>query len=774
MRINGSELMSTFNFTEKYSRFNREESRRETWDESVDRMFDMHLRKYSDKLTTPALEEFELVRQAVKDKKLLGSQRALQFGGKGVEKHNMRIYNCAVSYADRPRFFAECFYMLLCGCGTGFSVQKHHVAQLPGLISITSFADESEAYVVEDSIEGWSDALDALINYFLGLREKFPEFDFSLIRERGAPLSVGGTAPGPEPLKKALEKIQTVFETCILLGRKRLRPIDVYDIVMHAADAVLSGGVRRSATIALFSPDDREMAFAKTGNWYVENPQRARSNNSAVLLRDEDNLEDFKTLMRAVREFGEPGFIFVSSREHIYNPCVEIGMCPVLIRDKDGEIVQEYTLELLDFDKRAEQEAAGYSFESGWQCCNLSEQNAAIWKTREDALLSAKYAAILGTLQAGYYEPGYLTEASKHIIERESLLGVSMTGMMDNPKFAFDPTLQSDMAEVVRETNKIWAPLLGLRTFARGTCVKPAGNSTILLSILFLYASGVNPHKTNTRMYRLVQVPKDSPVGQYFQKHNPHMVEESVWSANKTDNVIKFPITIKPGALSVNDMSAVKFLEYVKLTQENWVTKGTNRPMSCEGLTHNVSNTCEVNPDEWGEVGRYIYNNRHSFSGISLLGKSGDFMYRQAPMQRVYFEDELIERFGAANVGAAKHMRRHINNRYGSIYNVMMALKMVLQGYSSEEAVKGSAIHKELMWDTYKRIRSTIHLEEADDILLLLSSVFQEEEWNALVSDMVKVDYTGLIEEKDITKPTDSVACAGGVCDVDFTIPKDN
>lgn len=774
----GSQLMSAFSFKSKYARYNAQAQRRENWEEAVNRMFDMHHKFYAGKLSQTDLLELQEIRTMVHDKRLLGSQRGLQFGGEGVLRHHMRIYNCSVSYADRPRFFAECFYMLLCGCGTGFSVQRHHVAQLPELVDVHS-SFEVQDYPVEDSIEGWSEALNALVNFYFGLRSgthrKYskPFFDFSQIRPRGAPLSVGGTAPGPEPLKKALKKIEAIFEQALELDRERLRPIDVYDIVMHAADAVLSGGVRRSATIALFSPDDQEMIFAKTGNWQIENPQRARSNNSAVLLRSEDNLENFRSLMKAVREFGEPGFIFVSSREHLYNPCVEIGMCPVLIRDANNEIVSEYTLDLLDFSKRSTHVQNGYSFVSGWQCCNLAELNAAIWESREQALAAARAGAVLGTLQAGYTNPGYLLPESELIIQREALLGVSMTGMMDNPKFSFDETLQQEMAAVVLETNAEWALKLGLNTCARGTCVKPAGNSTVILSDEYLLASGVNPHKTSGRMVRRVQLHKDDPIGQWFQQHNPHMVEESVWSANNTDNIITFPITIREGAFSIDNLSAIDFLSYVKNTQLNWVIPGTRRPMSVEGLTHNVSNTCDVSPEEWTEVGRFIFENQETFSGLSLLGRSGDYMYRQAPMQRIVFEDELAQMFGTANVGAAKHIKRHIERRYGSLYDVMIPLKMVLEGYSSEEAVVGSPVHSELLWDTYKRIRAIIHVEDADEILMLLASIGHEEYWNNLVNNMVPVDYELLFEDSDMTKAEDTVACGGGICDLDFLIPNE-
>jgi ribonucleoside-triphosphate reductase (thioredoxin) len=777
-KVKGSGLMAAYNFKEKYARYNGEESRREEWPESVRRMFYMHDNAYAHLLSPEDLAEVSDAEDSVRAKLLLGSQRALQFGGKGVEAHNMRIYNCAVSYCDRPRFFAEAFYMLLCGCGVGFSVQQHHVAQLPKFR--THPTQISKVVTIKDSIEGWADALDYLVSYYLQLapidhaQEIFakPEFDYSEIRDRGAKLSVGGTAPGPEPLRRALEKIKAIFERAIANGQAELRSVDAYDIVMHASDAVLSGGVRRSASIALFSPDDELMAGAKTGNWFIDNPQRGRSNNSAVLVRGVDNLENFKRLMRSVREFGEPGFIFVESLEYIYNPCVEVGMCPVLILDPNGDVVEQYTLDLLNFTKRNEWTAEGYTFRSGWQCCNLTEMNASAWTSQHDAYKCARHAAIIGTLQAGYTDPGYLTATSQLIIERESLLGVSMTGMMDNTTLSLDPIVLRRMAEIVRETNAEWAAKIGINPAARTTCVKPAGNSSVLLSERFFVASGCHAHHAK-RMIRRVQAHKDGPILQWFKEHNPHMIEESVWSANKTDDVISFPIEIQEGALTKDHFTAIQFLSTVALIQKNWVIPGTARPMSCEGLTHNVSNTCTVQPDEWGDVGRYIYENKKLFSGLSLLSSSGDFIYRQAPMQRIVFEDELAEQFGRSNVGAAKHLKRHIERRYGSLHDVMMPLKMVLEGYTTEEAIEGTKVHPELLWDTYKRIRAVIHVEDTDDILFLLSAIGHEELWKSLTENMVDVDYSQLYEGEDLTKLADNIACGGGSCELDFSIPKE-
>ncbi len=310
----------------KYAKYNPEAGRREFWDEQVERVFKMHREKLGDSLYEQIKDDMEFAQRMVEKKRVLGSQRALQFGGSPILKKNPRMFNCVVSYCDRPRFFQECIYLLLCGCGCGFSVQKHHVDKLPKLALPSS---EKKVYQIPDSIEGWSDALGILMcSYFDSDLTEFQdyrgvqvEFDYSLIRPEGAPLSSGGKAPGPDGLMRALEKIRYLLNKTTIHNGK-LRPIDAYDVCMHASDAVLSGGIRRSASISIFSPDDEEMIKAKTGSWFIENPQRGRSNNSVLLVRNETSKEQFSQLMHSVKEFGEPGFIWTENKETLYNPCV--------------------------------------------------------------------------------------------------------------------------------------------------------------------------------------------------------------------------------------------------------------------------------------------------------------------------------------------------------------------------------------------------------------------------------------------------------------------
>lgn len=308
-----NDTMSEYIFMNRYSRYLPRKKRRETWNEAVDRVRDMHIKKY------PTAEEsilwaFEQVRQ----KRVLPSMRSMQFGGKPIEEKNARMYNCTYSPVDRVEFFSEAMYLLLCGCGVGFSVEFENVNKLPTLKK-PSFT-EVKHITLEDSVEGWSDCVKELVqSYVDGVTV---EFNYKKIRKQGTPIKSGGKAPGHVPLRRAIEKIRNILDGVVERENPRLKTIEAYDIIMHSSDAVLSGGVRRSATICLFSPDDADMMSAKTGNWFQENPQRARSNNSVKLVREDTSKEQFMRIFETQKEFGEPGFYFVNNKDTGTNPCL--------------------------------------------------------------------------------------------------------------------------------------------------------------------------------------------------------------------------------------------------------------------------------------------------------------------------------------------------------------------------------------------------------------------------------------------------------------------
>lgn len=615
-------LLSDAKFYEGYARFKEDEGRYETWSEAVDRVIKMHTSFYADKMSTKLMSLMDEAADAYKHRLVLGAQRALQFGGDQLFKHQMRMYNCTSTYADRPDFFGEIFYILLCGAGAGFSVQRHHVGKMPKIVHRTK---APKLHVVEDSVEGWATALDVLMSTFFENGGKYPEyagrkvaFDLSQIRPKGSKISGGFKAPGSEPLRRSLDRIEYILTGLTLQEKStQLRPIHVYDIVMHAADAVLAGGVRRSATICLFSPDDNEMASAKTGNWYIDNPQRGRSNNSAVIVRNEITRDQFAKLMTSIKQFGEPGFFFVDDKDITTNPCVEIGMYPQI----DGQ--------------------------SGWQGCNLTEINGGMCDSEEVFFKACRAASILGTLQAGYTNFKFLSDASRKIFEREALLGVSITGWMNNPKTLFDEKILQKGAQIVRDTNKEVAALLGINAAARTTCVKPSGNASVLL----MTASGI--HADHSPMYiRNIQLNKDTEVAKLIKRINPNMVEESAWSSGKTDYVVSFPVVAKGGSIFKDELIGIKHLDLIKKAQEYWVNAGTNIDLCThKGIRHNVSNTVIV--DNWDEIEQYVFDNRDYFAGISFLPMSGDKDYFQAPNTQVLNAEQLTEKYGAGAIMAS-------------------------------------------------------------------------------------------------------------------------
>ena len=728
-------FLSETKFYDGYSRFKDESNTYETWEEAVDRVLSMHEENYSEH--TNKLEKYiEEARTAYKEQRVLGAQRALQFGGEQLKKHQMRMYNCTSSYADRPAFFGEFFYILLCGAGAGFSVQEHHVAKLP---QISQRTKQAKGYIVEDSIEGWASALDVLMSsYFVGggKHEDYEGrrvfFDLSQIRPKGAKISGGFKAPGPEGLRRALDKIEYMLQGLVMDTKESvsLRPINVYDICMHAADAVLSGGVRRSATICLFSPEDEQMMNAKTGNWFMDNPQRGRSNNSAVIVRDEATPEMFAKIMDSVKSFGEPGFYFTTSKEHTTNPCVEIGMFPQ------------------------------YKGESGWQGCNLTEINGGKCTTEEDFYQACRAAAILGTLQAGYTDFKFISETSKKIFDREALLGVSITGWMNNPDILFDEKVLKKGASIVKKVNKEVASIIGINAAARTTCVKPSGNASVLLQT----ASGI--HAEHSPMYiRNVQMNKESEITQAISRTNPFMVEDSVWSAGGTDVVVSFPIVPKTGSLFKDNLYGVKHLELVKKAQKAWVVAGTNEDLCADkGLHHNVSNTIIV--DDWDEVEKYVYKNRYSFSGISFLAPTGDKDYNQAPNTQVISADEMVNKYDQGAIFASGMVVDALK-----VFDNLWTACATAVGMGEDLSVESSENSAKKDWVRRFNAFAENYLEgDIKKTEYCLKDSYLLHKWNKIQKNLKPVDWEADLTERVYTDvdTIGAAACAGGACEIDF------
>lgn len=660
--------------------------------------------------------------------------------------------NCVGSYCDRPRFFQECFWLLLCGCGTGFSIQKHHVARLPKLEA--SVMSNVKTYTIPDTIEGWADAAGVLFsNYFaIPTEPRFEEysprhcgrvqFDDSLIRPEGSPLSSGiGKAPGPKGLMKALSRVQILLDGCIEQGQDRLRPIDCLDGVCHLSDAVLSGGVRRSSSMGVFSLDDMELVNAKIGNWREDNPQRARANISAILLRNETSFQQFASLVENVKQFGEPGFLWADDLELLCNPCSEIAFWCYVIRNLD--LFSEF---LKGYDSRGYQcQPEDIGLESGWQGCNLSTINCATLKDLEDFKERGRAASVIGTLQAGYTQFDYLTPASSAIFQNEALLGVSMTGMMEQFEIALNPEYQEEVAKVVKKTNEEAAKKIGINIAARTTCLKPEGTSSCLLGT----SSSMHPHHSK-RYLRLVQANKSENPYQHFKKSNPQACEESVWCANKTDDIIYFPVEVPDGAKTKNQLPGIELLKIVKSIQQHWVDKG-KCPKRCAQpwLRHNVSNTINVLPEEWDEVTEYIYNNRKSFCGITLLSHSGDKDYPQAPFTAVYTPREIVREYG----DAALWTSGLIEIALAAFDNDLWAACDCVLGNENPKILSQICKFADKYFDGNIR-----------RVTYCMKDVYNWKRYYDLTRSFQPVDYTTMVETEDETKPQEEIACSGGAC----------
>ena len=576
-----NKILSDITVHMKYARYLPKEKRRETWEELVTRNKKMHIKKY------PELqEEIEENYKYVYQKKVLPSMRSMQFGGKPIEVAPNRVYNCAFLPIDHIASFSECMFLLLGGTGVGYSVQKHHVEKLPEIQKPNY--KRTRRYLVADSIEGWADAVKVLINSYFKGGSKI-RFDFSDIRPKGSRLvTSGGKAPGPQPLKECLVKVQGILSE--KENGDKLEPIEVHDIVCHIADAVLAGGIRRAALISLFSADDEEMLAAKIGNWWETNPQRGRANNSVVLMRHLITKEFFMKIWERVKESGsgEPGFYFSNDKDWGTNPCCEIGLRP-------------------------------------YQFCNLTEVNVSDLDSQEEYENRVKAASFIGTLQAGYTDFHYLRDVWRRTTEKDALIGVSMTGISSGKVLELN---MKAAALVVKKENKRVAAKIGIKAASRTTCVKPAGTTSLTLGT----SSGIHAWH-NDYYIRRMRVGKNESIYTHLQIYHPELLEDEYFRPHDTA-VISVPQKAPIGAITRNE-SALQLLKRVKTVTDGWIRPGHKTGQN----THNVSATVSIRPDEWTDVGEWMWDNRDCYNGLSVLPADGG-TYKQPP-----FEDCSPEKY---------------------------------------------------------------------------------------------------------------------------------
>lgn len=864
-------MMSEYVRISKYSRYNKEKKRRETWEEQIERMMKMHEIHLGDKIDL-IREDFDFAKKMLLEKRVLGSQRALQFGGEAILNKNVRCYNCSFTYCEYVKAFQYLTFLSLAGVGVGLSVQYDHINKLP---DIASRKNGKKVFKVEDSIEGWADAIGVLMSSYFVNDCSFPEyqgyeveFDLTGIRPKGSKLSyTGGKAPGPDPLARAIKSIEKLIDER-LTNSNRLAPIDCADIACFCADCSVAGGIRRSAIIILFSKEDNEMMKAKTGSWFIDNPQRVRSNNSVVLLRNNTTKEEFDEIMKSVKEFGEPGFIFSDHVDFGVNPCFtgdmklltdngyetfeslegkKVNVVNVNGKVNEGKVwcsgekeVIELTLtnkkkikctpnhvfmlndgseceakdtvgkKLKSFDGEEvsveSYDAVGvekvYDFTEpethwgvvegvvvhncveagfyardefgnpGFEFCNLSEVNAKLCKTADMFYESCRAASILGTIQASYTDFPYLGEITKRITEREALLGVSITGMMDNVEIVFDPEIQRKGAEIVKQTNQRIANIIGIRPAARTTCVKPSGTASTLLGT----SSGIHPNHSR-RYLRRIRANKNEPTLQFYEMFNPKAVEEDYTSINKTDKVITFLCEVPKNARTKVDTPALTLLEYVKSTKINWVDAGrVDEYCTTPFAKHNISNTINCRDDEYDDVANFIFDNREYFTGISLLPQSGDLDYIQAPFTVIKTPDEIIKTYGSGSLlasGVIVNACRVFNDNLWAACDCVLGIgerldDLNISGMSHEVASVyiNQQLNKKQWVERAKKFAINYFDGDLRKMTYCLKDVNNYKTWVDIERTHVDVPWEMLTEEVDNTKVEQSVACAGGQCEV--------
>ena len=569
-----NKILSDVTVYMKYAKYVPELNRRETWEELVTRNKEMHFRKY------PQLrEEIESAYKYVYDKKILPSMRSLQFGGKPIDISPNRIYNCAYLPIDDYRAFGEAMFLLLGGTGVGYSVQTHHIEKLPEIRKPNP--KKTRRYLIADSIEGWADAVKALVKSYFESGSTFV-FDFSDIRAKGARLvTSGGKAPGPQPLKECLIKLQGILDA--KEDGDRLSSIEVHDMVCYVADAVLAGGIRRAALISLFSADDEEMIACKSGNWWESNPQRGRANNSATLMRHKLTKEFFMDLWKRVElsGAGEPGIYLTNDKDWGTNPCCEIALRP-------------------------------------FQFCNLCEVNASDIESQEDLENRVRAAAFIGTLQAGYTDFHYLRPVWKRTTEKDALIGVSMTGIGSGVVLGYD---MKAAAKAVKIENERVANIIGINKSARTTTVKPAGTTSLALGT----SSGIHAWH-NDYYIRRIRVGKNEAIYSYLSTNHPELVEDEYFRPHDTA-VISIPQKAPEGAI-MRFESPFQLLDRIKRVHLEWVKPGHRSGNN----THNVSATVSLKDDEWDLAGEWMWTNRDHYNGLSVLPYNGG-TYIQAPFE---------------------------------------------------------------------------------------------------------------------------------------------
>jgi len=758
----GRKFLSDLKLYSDFLGWDDDKNRYETWEEATNDVFKTHRTRYAQQiLKHPELTDYlSLAEQLYSDRKYLTAQRSLQFRNEDMFKHNFKMFNCLVMYADKPSFLGNAFYLMLCGCGVGVNMMLPFLNMLP---SIQKRTNGTKTFTVQDTIEGWGDAAHVLITSYLTEKpvEGFEEyqgyeikFDYSQIRIKGAKIGRRYKAPGPEGIKQSFDKIETLINGYVDIQPKPFIGLLAYDFFMHLANAVLSGGIRRAACNIIVSPDDNELVNAKTGNWRNNNRQRERSNNSVGLLRSKFTQEEFQALLELNQGVSDIGFVFMNNIFEIFNPCFEIGFTPLYFDWNDQSIikrVQESDVTLL-------QEPG---FKTAIQCCNLTEINGALMKDEKTFLETVRAATIAGTLQAGYTDFKYLKDILYETIEiskKEALLGVSITGWTNQPWLFNDDILQKGAALVI-STNYEMALLLDINPSARSTTVKPSGNASVILGC----ASGIHPEHSE-RYFRVMQLNKETDTAKWLETNMPFLIEEGVYSETKSDYAVFVPLQNPKGTLYKNNLQGVKHLELIKLVKENWVDAGkVESRCIIPNTSHNVSNTVII--DDYDTITDYVFQHQDTFSAVSFLSLFGDKDWNQSPNTSVLTFDEINNKYGHGAMFASGLI---VDGLHYFNENLWEACDYVLNREKIITGTREQVLLKKHWLESAKRFAKNYFKRDLQKAVYCLKDVHLLHKWGEINRKFKDVNFTEiLIEPRYVDIDTMGAhSCHGGSCEI--------
>jgi len=734
--VKGKKFISDLKLYSDYLKWDDPKGRFETWDEAVDKVLNTHRLRYGSKVDG-ILEE---IKPSYVNKEILASQRNLQFREELILSNNAKLYNCCVTYAYSPDVFSKGFWVLLSGTGLGVSLKRKFTSQLP---PIHKRRRGTKTHIVEDSIEGWADAMHVLIASYVkhpSLPKKYfgfeIKFDYSLIRPQGALITGGFKAPGHEGLQQCFERVEKMYNEWIDINGGDDAPMKnliTYDTFMHLSDAVLSGGVRRSAMDVILDEDDEEMIHAKTGDWRKTTPWRERSNNSVGLKRNKFTKKQFEELIALNEGISDIGFTLMSHDDEMFNPCFEIGFnFYEQIKDKSRAV---------------------------FQFCNLNEISASACVDKRGNFSADKFyelcriASMLGTLQAGYTNFPYLGDETGRIVGGESLLGISITGWMTRPEL-FDPIILTEGARIVKETNTETAAYLGINPAARTTCVKPSGNASVILQT----SSGIHPEHSK-RYFRIMQLNKDAETAQWLEKNKPEMLEESVYSASNTDYVVFTPCENPDGTLYKDEMQGIKHLELIKLVQKYWVREGAIPERAYNPLTeHNVSNTVIIDNKE--EIVDYLYKNQDDFTAVAFMSDFGDKDWNQAPFTSVLNTQELVDRYGDGVIFMAGLIVDGLHYFDGNLWE---ATNHILDKHLPIEGTRSQVLLKKDWLRRAKQFSKNYLKGNIQETVYCMKDVHLWHKWNKITKSFRPVDFTEILSKPNYVdiNTMGAIACSG-------------